>query len=64
MDQATADLIVQLCTRAGMIMEDASAVAVTLDTNDTEFKAQLEQLVRASSRIGVLLAAAAVLGSE
>lgn len=56
MDDDTRDLIRQLCTRAGMIMEDASAIAVTKPQEE-----QLPQLRQASNQVTALIAAAEAL---
>lgn len=36
MDDETQELIIQLCTRIGMIMEDASVVALTIGSRDRD----------------------------
>jgi len=55
MDDDTADLIAQLCTRIGMTMEDASVDALTLRSMDTAERAlaiaRLEVAVDRISRI-------------
>lgn len=56
MDEDAADLIIQLCTRAGMLMEDASVLALTLGSVEPSLRGQvLGQLVEASERISSLL---------
>jgi threonine synthase len=56
MDEDTRELIRRLCTRAGMIMEDASAVAVLAPQEE-----RLDDLRRAAEQISNLLAAARTL---
>lgn len=52
------ELIVQLCTRIGMIMEDTSVVALTIpDQADGERDAAISVLRDASDRISALVAA-------
>ena len=59
MDDDDADLIVQLCARAGMIMEDMSAEAVTLrDKTVAEQRRVIAQLQVAARRISALVGAA------
>ena len=58
MDDDTRDLIVQLCTRVGTIMEDISAVALTISgmaANDR--LAALEEIRKAAERISTLVEA-------
>lgn len=59
MDEHTRELIRRLCTRAGMIMEDASAVAVLAPQEE-----HVVQLHRAAERVVILLAAAQVLRED
>ena len=62
MDDDDAELIVQLCARAGMIMEDISADAVTLRGKSlTERRDVIERLQVAARRIGALANAAEAL---
>jgi hypothetical protein len=62
MDEATADLIAQLCTRIGMIMEDASVVALTIGGRKPEnFSADFAELEVAAARVTALVAAAKIL---
>jgi len=57
MDDDTSDLVVQLCTRIGMIMEDASPVALTVvGMEPAERKAALATLERAIGQLGALIA--------
>lgn len=54
MDDDADDLVLQLCTRAGMLMEDASAIALTIRTVDphdrmvvlTELRQAIERMAR------------------
>lgn len=55
------DLAEQLCTAAGMILEDASVAALTTSGDLAERVAQVAQ---AGERIRVLAAAAVVLAAE
>lgn len=62
MDEDTDDLIAQLCTRAAMIMEDISELALTLGKADADHRSEaLRQLERASNRISHLVQAALAL---
>ena len=59
MDDDVMELIVTLCTRAGMIVEDVSTVAVTVPrTWCPQSESALEQLVAAANTIGHLVATA------
>lgn len=59
MDPDTRRLIDELCTRAGMIMEDCSTVAVTTRRlDDTELVARLGALADDARNIGALVDAA------
>ena len=59
MDKASDDLIDQLCTRAGMIMEDANPIALTMPSfHGDERKLALVQLERAAAEISALIVAA------
>jgi len=65
MDQDTADLVAQLCTRVGILMEDTSVVALTLGAVDeSELSEMIERLQLAAGKIGHLLAAAQALLPE
>lgn len=58
MEASDAELIAQLSTRIGMIMEDMSVVALTLAAQDQEGRDHaLQQLEDASTDIPVLVAA-------
>ena len=59
LDEDVAVLIRQLCTRAGMIMEDASVIALTAETtNVASARKVTAQLRAAADRIGELAKAA------
>ncbi len=65
MDEETRDLVRQLCTRAGMMMEDASLLAVTMPANaDDAFGAALGRLTADAASIQRLLAAASDLAGR
>ena len=58
MDDSDTDLIAQLSTRIGMIMEDSSVLALTFPAQDQEKRdAALIELERASAQIAALVAA-------
>jgi hypothetical protein len=58
MDDDTHDLILTLCTRIGMFIEDASAVALTFPGQaDGERDAAIAVLTAAADRISALVAA-------
>ena len=62
MDEDTFDLIRTLCTRVGMIMEDASVEALFLPAADTRaLSAGLDRLSDASGTISAIVAAARAL---
>ena len=62
MDDDDADLIVQLCARAGMIMEDMSAPAITLRGKTLAERRDVNtRLQVAARRIGALAEAAKAL---
>lgn len=64
MDQDTAALISQLCTRAGMIMEDVVDSALTMGhAEPAERTKQLHNLKHATDRISKLIDAALALDS-
>ena len=57
MDDDTDDLIAQLCTRIGMIMEDASVTALTVSgKNPSDRPAAIDDLEGAARRINALAA--------
>ncbi len=65
MDRDTHDLIAQLCTRAGMIMEDASPMALSIGSTPTdEWVAQIDELIGEMERAASLLGTARVLFSD
>lgn len=58
MDDETQELIIQLCTRIGMIMEDASVVALTIGSRDQDARmAAMTELEVAADQIGRLVKA-------
>jgi hypothetical protein len=61
MDDDTLDLIRKLCTRAGMIMEDASVEALTISAEARSIDSGLIRLAYATEAISALVAAARVL---
>ncbi len=59
MDDETKDLIARLCTRAGMLMEDASADALTIGFQlEADIASKLDVLIDAIATSSVLLTAA------
>ena len=59
MDDETQELITLLCTRIGMIMEDASVVALTIGSRDQDVcLAAIAKLDLAAEQIGRLIKAA------
>ena len=64
MDEDTAELASRLCTRIGMIMEDASVVAVTIGSMDeAERFDAIVRLERDARRIDLLIGAVRALTS-
>ena len=62
MDDPDRDLIVRLCTEAGMRMEDAGVIALTIGAKDAgAMKDLLAELVAQGDQIWVLLRAAKAL---
>ena len=62
MDEDLIELITAMCTRAGMIMEDASLVAVTLPRNNPEAAKQaIDRLLADVATIRHLIEAASLL---
>jgi len=62
MDDDTTELIKCLCTQVGMIMEDASVVALTVGGKDPgNSQAAIEELDRAARQITALISAARAL---
>jgi len=62
MDDDTLDLIVLLCTRVGIIMEDMSVIALTIRALDDEGRgAALAELRTAARNIELLVRAAEAL---
>jgi hypothetical protein len=62
-DPETRDLVVRLLTRAGMVMEDASAEAILSASADTPLDRIIPQLADAAAAINSLISAAAALVS-
>lgn len=61
-DEVNRDLIVRLCTEAGMRMEDASVIAPTIGGHgDLEVHQMLDRLVATADQIASLLTAAKAL---
>jgi hypothetical protein len=58
LDPATLDLVNQLCTRFGMIMEDSAPTALQLSSSSQETAAKLRNLDNHASSISALVAAA------
>ena len=59
MDDDTSDLLFQLCTRIGMIMEDAAPLALSRPGADAESRlAHVNEIQGAAARICALVAAA------
>lgn len=62
MDEDVAELITAMCTRAGMIMKDASLLAITIPKDNPQAaKRTIVRLVDDAETIRHLLAAAALL---
>lgn len=62
MDDDTADLIARLCTRVGMIMEDASVIALTVSGIEPSNRQEtIDELESAARRTNALIAAARAL---
>ena len=62
MDDDTAELIARVCTRVGIIMEDASVSALTIGAKDrTAMPFVLAELELDAARISALVAAAKAL---
>lgn len=60
-DNETRELIARLLTRAGMIMEDASAEAVLAGGTDISLSALVQRLEAASEAIASILSASSAL---
>jgi hypothetical protein len=59
MDEDEIELVLRLCTKAGMIMEDACALATSLPSSDAgQLPSRIDKLTRAASDITALIAAA------
>jgi hypothetical protein len=62
MDEDTLELIQRLCTRAGMILDDASADALTTTSSDAcTMSEKLTRLADAAHGVGAIIAAAQAL---
>lgn len=62
MSSETEDLIVQLCTRAGMLMEDASPRAIGIGVRSgNEFASELDDLADKITGMSALIEAARML---
>jgi len=62
MEPDTINLIAQLCTRAGMLMEDTSPVALSMARRSPEeTQKRLDDLVCAAGKISRLISAAQAL---
>ncbi len=62
MDDDTADLVRQLCTRAGMIMEDASTIAILVGgKSPSELRYIVDELEIQSGRVVSIVAATSAL---
>lgn len=62
MDTTTRAIIVRLCTEAGVRMEDASVLALTISgLSDDELEAALDQLIEPADMIAALIRAARAL---
>ena len=59
LDEDVADLVRHLCSRAGMIMEDVSVIALTAEVSDVADARDVTARLRAAAkRIGALAKAA------
>ena len=64
MDEDTAELVSRLCTRIGMIMEDASVVALTIGSmEEAERSDAIARLEKDARRIDKLIGAVRALAS-
>ncbi|MEZ5736766.1 MAG: hypothetical protein R3E09_13400 [Novosphingobium sp.] len=64
MDKDTAELVSRLCTRIGMIMEDASVVALTIGSmEEAERSDAIARLEKDARRIDKLIGAVRALAS-
>lgn len=62
MDPDTIELVAQLCTQVGMLMEDASSDALTIGhETPEEMRRRLDDLASAAQRISNLISAAKAL---
>ncbi len=58
MEQETIQLVRRLCSEAGIMMEDASPVALITPHDSVELRAVVHQLSRAIDRMGAIVAEA------
>jgi len=59
MNDIDTELITLLCTKAGMLMEDHSALALTVGSKAAdEQKAALEELAQIAAKLSAIIAAA------
>ena len=63
-DADTIDLINQLCTRVGMLMEDAAPLALHRSGSGRELQSRLLQLQASVTSMGSLIAAARALATS
>ena len=64
MDEDTAELVSRLCTRIGMVMEDASVIALTIGSVDEADRSEaIARLEMDARRIDQLIGAVRVLAS-
>ena len=61
MDPDDLELIGHLCTRIGMVMEDASVIAIMTSGQSDRIRATLPELTTAANVIAALLGAAAAI---
>lgn len=61
MDDDTLNLISQICTQVGMIMEDAVVGALTIGRDPDRMRAALDELTSRADRIRTLIGAARAL---
>jgi hypothetical protein len=64
LDADTIDLINQLCTRVGMLMEDAAPLALHRFGSRPELKSGLSQLLDSVTSMASLIAAASALAND
>jgi hypothetical protein len=64
MDDETRDLVIRLCTRAGMMMEDVSPVAILMPRDDEATSLAIARIVADVATICRLVDAAERLASD